>query len=87
MRKVLLLSLIVPSLQLTGCDSLQKKHDNPVLVAAPRRVQPEEGRAAEDEKSTPIRTMLQNSRRKTKGADIRKVRHELDQKPLGRLEG
>lgn len=41
-RRLIQLSLILPTLQLTGCDGLQKKHDNPVMVAAPRRVEPEE---------------------------------------------
>ena len=38
MRRALLLLLTISCLPLTGCDTLQKKHDSPVMVAAPRRV-------------------------------------------------
>ena len=78
MRRVLLLTLLVSGLSLTGCDSLQKKHDNPVLSAAPRRVDPDKI----DE--TKI-AMAGNkpSKSKTKeddGSNIEQVRAELGKK-------
>ena len=38
MRRALCWLLIVSSMELVGCNSIQKKHENPVMVAAPRRV-------------------------------------------------
>lgn len=56
MRRAFLLLAVVFAAQLTGCDTLQKKHESPVMVAAPRRlekVEPDESElkyASKDEK-------------------------------------
>ena len=47
MRRALLLLLIAPCFQLAGCNALQKKHDSPVMVGAPRRVDPADPDEAE----------------------------------------
>jgi len=49
MRRVLLWLLILSSVQLASCNALQKKHDNPVMTAAPRRVEAEPAEADEAE--------------------------------------
>ncbi len=76
MRRALVLLLIVSSIPLTGCDSLQKKHDNPVMVAAPRRVDPVETAETEETETK----YADNSAEKLKeddGSDIEQVRMTL----------
>jgi parvulin-like peptidyl-prolyl isomerase len=68
--------LIVSSFELAGCNSVQKKHDNPVMVAAPRRVD------AVDQDENETKYVDQRDATKTPveddGSDVMVVRGILD---------
>ncbi|WP_397569011.1 peptidylprolyl isomerase [Schlesneria sp. T3-172] len=83
LRLALLLTLVVSSLGTTGCKSLQKKHENPVMVEAPRRVERIENDDDDDEVM-----VAQNSDEEDSGdlpeddgSDITQVRASLDKNP------
>lgn len=70
MRRMLLWLLIASGFPLAGCNGLQKKHDNPVMAAAPRRVAPEE--PADDEDS-PIQNVSAKQTKEDEGSEITPV--------------
>ena len=81
LRLALLPILILASLQSTGCKSMQKKHDNPVMVEAPRRVE----RIESDESETMVADNSDDDEgeiiTEDDGSDITQVRASLDKNP------
>jgi parvulin-like peptidyl-prolyl isomerase len=78
MRQVQLLLALLFACHITGCDSLQKKHDNPVMTAAPQRVQriePNDDDTMLAENDGPA-----DDAREVDGSDIVQIKRELDKK-------
>ena len=85
MRRAQLWLLIVSSLELAGCNAIQKKHENPVMVAAPRRVD----RVEPDENSSKYANLEETAKKPKEdgkpkeddGSDITQVRATLNKNP------
>ncbi len=76
MRQGLLWLLILSCLDATGCNSIQKKHDNPVMVQAPRRVD----RVESDENAEEVVDVPSNPK-EDDGSDIMLVKSTLEKNP------
>ena len=79
MRHGLLLLLIGLCTELVGCNGIAKKHDNPVMVQAPRRVD----RLESDDIEIKYADATENKSlpREDDGSDITQVRNTLDKDP------
>lgn len=81
LRLALLPILMVSALGASGCKSMQKKHDNPVMVEAPRRVE----RIDSDDSEIMVAENLDDDEtevfREDDGSDITQVRASLDKNP------
>ena len=75
MRHALTLLIIVSSIVPMGCNGLQKKHDNPVMVQAPRRID----RLESDETETKYADSsdADSVLKEDEGSDITQVRNSL----------
>jgi parvulin-like peptidyl-prolyl isomerase len=60
--------------ELSGCNAIQKKHDNPVMVQAPRRIEPRE---SDDLESEEIQTVAKED----DGSDLTQVRAIMSEDP------
>ena len=79
-RRSLLVLLFLSNFFLAGCDTLQKKHDSPVMVAAPQRMKPRENdddtpKMADNRKSAAKAKMKEDD-----GSDIEQVSVALGKK-------
>jgi parvulin-like peptidyl-prolyl isomerase len=79
MRRVPLLLLIVLCADLAGCNGIQKKHDNPVMVQAPRRV--DRLQSDETEAKYADNSDENSNAKEVDGSDITLVRSTLETNP------
>ena len=72
-RSSALLVLLLFSLPPAGCETLQKKHENPVMVAAPRRVEKGTIRESGDDSSSTVQVAQQTPEPEEDGTNVQQV--------------